>query len=223
MFELCWAVHSMPVCAPKKQICLWRTVKRGKQLWQNPHNKHVSITEPPTQCPSPSSWCAPGGAHGPAGNRGAGTQCRPAQAWPAPPAQCSPPSWSHLCGKGVGEESVGPCSPPGLHQKWGISMLDTSLKFYKGFYTTSTPPQDWPRIQNSAIVCLNCKGKTLLRNLQSSDWKKVALQHISYKHGLGVASSYMQASSLRWMCPIRTVCWVKCCPTLAEQYGCENR
>jgi len=48
-------------------------------------------------------------------------------------------------------------------------MLDTSLKFYKGFYTTSTPPQDWPRIQNSAIVCLNCKGKTLLRNLQSSD------------------------------------------------------
>lgn len=25
------------------------------------------------------------------------------------------------------------------------------------------------------------------------------------------------------MCPVSMVCWVKCCLTLAEQYGCENR
>lgn len=88
----------------------------------------------PTQCPSPSSWCAPGGAHGPAGSRGAGTRCRPAQAWQAPPARCSPPSWSHLHRENTAGGTTGPGTASNLPPS---SLLRTFLTTLHTFWTTS--------------------------------------------------------------------------------------
>lgn len=102
------------------------------RIWQ----VHVP---PPTQCPSPSSWCAPGGARGPAGSRGAGTQCRPARAWRAPPARCSPPSWSRLHGEDTAEGPTGPLQralpPPPSPSLWRTFLITLYTFWAAGAHT----------------------------------------------------------------------------------------